>query len=325
MSLFHMNFYEKSTSLPIGIVGSILAASYFEPKLKAFYTLSHQHKSLYSVGKNDILFVSFYVCVWLIFRQLVMKTVPVHFIENKCRNRFREQVYAFLMYSFSFGFGMYCAWNSVWFNDYSFFFRKYPHKYVDAAMKTYYLLNLALWIHMVFVLFLEKKRKDHTQMLSHHLTTVALIASSWVINLTRAGNCIFILFDSADILLSMAKCLNYAKFSKACDTVFVSFVAVWAYTRHYVYLFVIYEAIHYLDYEPYKWNPSKGEYGSVYTHVVMVSMLIILEILAIYWFYLIIKLLIKVAKGTHAQDSRSEDEDELDELDEGYHENEKNK
>eukprot|EP00834_Sanchytrium_tribonematis_P000608 NODE_11_length_54881_cov_1.430718.p21 type:complete len:310 gc:universal NODE_11_length_54881_cov_1.430718:41409-42338(+) len=299
----------STITIPALLVGSTLAGSYFNPQLKHFYLLSYQHKALYTTGVNDLLFVSFYVCVWLLVRQMVMQYVPCQFISKGNRNRFKEQVYAFLMYSFSFGFGMYCAWNSKWFNNYSHFFIKYPHRYVSGALKTYYLLNMSLWIHMIFVLFMEKKRSDHYQMLGHHVVTVALILTSWYLNLTRVGNCIFILFDSADILLSLAKCLNYAKLSKLCDGVFLMFVAVWAYTRHYVFLYVMYEAIHYLDYEPYKWNPSKGEFGNVYVHAALVGLLLILQVLALYWFWLIIKLLIKVAKGVHAKDSRSDDED----------------
>ena len=320
-----MNLVAKKevNNVPAAIIGSILAGSYFIPELKRFYTLSYVNEaSSYGTGIYDLLFVSFYLCVWLTVRQFLMRNVPTHFIAKRSRTRFKEQFYAFVMYSFSFGFGMYCALNSKWYNNYSHFFIGYPHKYVDVTVKTYYLINLSLWIHMIFVLCIEKKRNDHYQMMGHHMVTVALISGSWFFNLSRIGNCIFVLFDAADILLALAKCLNYAKLKNACDAVFVSFVLVWAYTRHYVYFYVLYEAVHYLDYEPYKWNPSKGEFGSVYVHVVFVFLLVVLQVLALYWFWLIIKLLIRVVNGANANDTRSEDEAEEDE---GFSEEEKNK
>jgi len=67
-------------------------------------------------------------------------------------------------------------------------------------MKTYMLAQLAFWIQQVMVIFMEERRKDHWQMLSHHIITIGLISACYRYHFTRVGNLILVLMDPVDLV-----------------------------------------------------------------------------------------------------------------------------
>lgn len=69
--------------------------------------------------------------------------------------------------------------------------------------KTYILAQLGFWLQQIFVINIEERRKDHWQMLSHHVITIALIIGSYRYHHNAVGNLILVLFDVGDILLSV--------------------------------------------------------------------------------------------------------------------------
>jgi hypothetical protein len=53
----------------------------------------------------------------------------------------------------------------------------------------------------MLILNVEARRKDHVQMMTHHIVTVALMAASYFMNFTRSGALIMVLMDWCDIFL----------------------------------------------------------------------------------------------------------------------------
>lgn len=78
---------------------------------------------------------------------------------------------------------------------------EWPLREVDGTFKWYYLAQYAFWIHQIFVLNIEKRRKDHYQMFAHHIITCSLIYTSYVYHMTKVGNLILCIMDVVDILL----------------------------------------------------------------------------------------------------------------------------
>lgn len=72
-------------------------------------------------------------------------------------------------------------------------------------MKAYYLLEFAYWCQqfLLVTLRVEKPRKDFTELVLHHIVTLWLIGGSYVLNLTRIGNAVFITMDWSDVFLSV--------------------------------------------------------------------------------------------------------------------------
>ena len=107
--------------------------------------------------------------------------------------------------------------------------------------KTYYLVSMGFWLQQIFVLNVEKPRKDHYQMFSHHIITCLLIIGSYYYYYFRIGHLILMIMDSVDIFGS-SKMLKYAGFSNACDAMFLLFLVSWIVLRHGVYNYIFYHA-----------------------------------------------------------------------------------
>ena len=74
----------------------------------------------------------------------------------------------------------------------------------SGLFKWYYLAQLAFWLQQLFVLHIEDRRKDHYQMLAHHIITSMLLGGSYLYHMTRVGNDILCAMDIVDILLPVS-------------------------------------------------------------------------------------------------------------------------
>ncbi|KAI9136950.1 TLC domain-containing protein, partial [Paraphysoderma sedebokerense] len=319
--------------VPLMIILYILLPHFFPsfipPNVKSFsesfYKLSHkthevdEHGSvLYTKGRLDFRFVSFYVLIIIFARALCFRYVflPItrlrKIIKKEAQDRFCEQAWFSLYYSTFFSLGFYLLYHSPYYFNTPNFWADYPHIRYTAVFKSYYLLQLSFSIAQLVVLHLEKPRKDYTQFLVHHIVTIMLVSLSYYMNFIRIGHAVFVTMDFADIFLSTAKCLRYLKFQKACDFTFVVFVLSWIYSRHFVYLYIVrsifVDVIAVID--PV-WDPKNEIYLSYGVATVFMILFVGLKILICYWAYLIGRIVVKVIKGKGgAEDNRSDNEDD---------------
>jgi very-long-chain ceramide synthase len=80
----------------------------------------------------------------------------------------------------------------------------YPHIQLAAPLKLYYLSQIAFYLHQVLILNAEARRKDHYQMMTHHVITIALMFLSYWYHFTRVGCYIMMLMDFCDIFLPVS-------------------------------------------------------------------------------------------------------------------------
>lgn len=94
----------------------------------------------------------------------------------------------------------------------------YPHIPLAGPIKFYYLTQNAFYIHQILVLNAEARRKDHWQMMTHHVITVVLMLGSYFYNFTRVGVLIMMLMDLCDIFLPVRTLfgLNFDTCSHSC-------------------------------------------------------------------------------------------------------------
>lgn len=90
-----------------------------------------------------------------------------------------------------------------WFNT-SYFWIDYPHIMMTRDIKSYYLMQTAFFIQQLYALHVEKRRKDHFAMVTHHVITITLLVSSYYSNFTRIGNAVLCSMDLSDLLLSVS-------------------------------------------------------------------------------------------------------------------------
>jgi acyl-CoA-dependent ceramide synthase len=82
--------------------------------------------------------------------------------------------------------------------------RHYPHIPLAGPLKFYYLTQTAFYLHQLLILNAEARRKDHVQMMTHHVITVGLMACSYFLHFTRVGCLIMVLMDWCDIFLPVS-------------------------------------------------------------------------------------------------------------------------
>lgn len=274
----------------------------------------------YDIGINDAYYVAYWVVLLSFMRAFMMQWLfdPIahklcHVHSRKARVRFAEQSWLVFYYSCSFALGFYLYYNSSYWNNLDNLYIGWPHYRMSPLFKKYYLVSTAFWLQQVVVLNIEAKRKDHLQMLSHHIITCALVMGSYYYYYTRMGNLILMIMDSVDIFLSTAKILRYSGFTTLCDYMFVLFLIAWVALRHGVYNYLFLHAwVHATALAP----ESKCIAGAVqkrcWTDNVINGFLGLLgglQIITIMWMYLILKVARKVIMGQNAEDVRSDDDD----------------
>ncbi|KAJ9105260.1 hypothetical protein QFC21_001627 [Naganishia friedmannii] len=183
-------------------------------------------------------------------------------IREKTVTRFAEQgwMFTYCVTFFSLGVYILCQVDKWPFSS-AYLWQDYPHTPLSRLTKFYYLAQLSFWFHQLFVIHVEERRKDHWQMLTHHIITITLIMASYSTNYTRVGGVIMVLMDFCDILLPLAKMFKYLALPILPDATFVIFLLSWLVTRQIgffaVWLSVVIRAPYVL---PWGWNPAAGQY-----------------------------------------------------------------
>lgn len=60
------------------------------------------------------------------------------------------------------------------------------------------------------------------------------------------------------------------------------------------------------------WEPENGRYFTPLTQKLYLLLFLLLDIIMIYWFSMIVRVVVRVLQGKGAEDTRSDDEDEED-------------
>jgi len=311
----------------------MISAAQINPKYKAFYELQYRNPEtgLYTKGIEDLYFVTFLCFALMFLRWLVQSTVLMGIarlfgIKNPIKlTKFKEAGYFFIWHSTIWIYSFAVIMPENWLFDMTQHWAGYPHLWFRWQFKLIYLMQFAFWISCVFVLLIEEKRKDFIEMLLHHFVTIGLISVSYLMNYTRIGSAVLLNQDIADILLYLSKLLNYAKYQFLCTICFGVFALVWFFTRHGVFFAIIY-SIYNAAYEPipHEWAPEKDYYFTVPVRNGFLIALSLLQLLLLFWFSLIFKVINK-SYAIGIQDIRSDSDEEPAKIVPTQHEEKKSK
>lgn len=299
----------------------------------------------YHRGWDDFFFISFWIVLLTAIRAVFMEYILTPLASSggirkrKTRTRIAEQGWLFLYHTTSWCVGMYMMYTSRhWFNLKELW-TDFPTPLMTGTFKIYYLIEHAFWLQQILVVHIEKRRRDHWQMLMHHIITCALIFTSYGYYQTKVGNVILCVMDGVDILLALAKLLKYFGFNGICDTVFGLFIVAWFLLRHVAYMCICW-SIHSIvpntmlsgcyssatgerltsrgGEEIFKnvFQPFLDPYGTVCFNenirYIFLGLLLALQVLTIIWFGMILRVAYRVLCGGGAEDSRSDEEAESD-------------
>ncbi|KAJ7700033.1 TLC domain-containing protein [Mycena rosella] len=231
---------------------------------------------------------------------------------NRSVMRFAEQGWSAVYYPLQWSFGLYVNYylptrifepTNLWLD--------YPHIPLAAPVKFYYLTQSAFYMHQVLILNAEARRKDHWQMMAHHVITVFLMGASYFFNFTRVGCLTMVIMDWCDIFLPIAKMCRYLDCSQiVCDSLFGLFLVSWFVTRHVLFIFVIVST--YTDLPrlvPFEWSPHLGRFLSREYWIIFCACLTALQIIQVVWFGTICRVAWRVLTTSEgASDDRSDEE-----------------
>jgi len=296
----------------------------FSPLLFLSYYIpdSEPDHPTYAKGPLDLLFIAYYVVVFSFIRQ----SLTIHILRPLARimgirkeaklDRFGEQGYAVVYFSFFGSLGIYVMSQlPTWWYKTDQFWIDYPHWRMTPLLKRYYLMQLSYWIQQLIVLALklEKPRKDFTELIVHHIVTIWLVGWSYTINLTYIGNAVFLTMDVSDVFLAAAKVCNYLQLETTAAVVFAIFVPIWSYLRHYLNIVILWSVWTEFDLIPdhaKQFTPEDGVWMVHWMKYQIFVPIFLLQLVNIFWYVLIWRILYRALFQSKLEDERSDDEDE---------------
>ncbi|KAM5342087.1 hypothetical protein ACJ41O_015118 [Fusarium nematophilum] len=342
-------FVDHQISLCLSFVVPLLLAQYVpgaEPYTAGFLSLSgyNPRTEKYGLGYNDAYLVAFLVALLTGLRAGTMQFVWTPFarrcgLSKKNTVRFSEQAWVVLYYLICWPVGMYIYFYSPYWLNLREMWASFPDRELSGLMKAYMLAQLAFWLQQIIVINIEKRRKDHWQMFSHHIVTIVMVYSSYRVAFTPVGNVILVLTDLNDLIFSLAKCLKYFGLETLCNIMFGLFVVSWVLLRHVAFVMVCWSVYKHMgEVIPVGCFTGSGEdvsgpmplpetgYGYLveplisnsgvvcYSHIsnaFFTTGVLFLQALMILWLVMILKLVMRVVSGENAQDTRSDGEEEV--------------
>jgi acyl-CoA-dependent ceramide synthase len=93
---------------------------------------------------------------------------------------------------------------STYWLDFRELWSDWPTRQMSGPLKWYYLVQLSFWLQQLLTINLEKRRKDYTQMFTHHMITCSLMYVTYAYRWTKVGNVILCIMDVVDFLLPVS-------------------------------------------------------------------------------------------------------------------------
>ncbi len=231
---------------------------------------------------------------------------------NKKITKFVEAVWRFVFYAIFVYYGfdaLFVPETAEWVTDTKKHWDGWP--YYDGTgglsdtVKLYYMVELGSYLHQL--MWTEVSRADSIEMIVHHLATIGLVVLSWLTNFCRVGSSILLLHDLADIFLESAKTFNYISKAKdgsrawaspLCDFFFAGFATVFFISRLIIYpRYILYSVL--VEVPTFLGPAWFGYY-------IFCALLILLQVLHIFWFYMICRMIYRMVTTGIDKDERSD-------------------
>jgi sphingoid base N-palmitoyltransferase len=160
------------------------------------------------------------------------------------------------------------------------------------------MLSIAFYLSLTISQFFDNKHKDFWQTFIHHIATLMLIYISWVCNLHRIRSLTLLVHDSTDVFMESGKAAKYVKLQRTCDILLGVFFITWIAARLMMFPRLVYESI------------FRNQIELFPMMIVFNSLAVLLQVLHIYWTYLITQIVVQsLKKGRADRDVRSDSSD----------------
>ncbi|XP_068459335.1 ceramide synthase 2 [Clinocottus analis] len=217
------------------------------------------------------------------------------------RKRFNEASWRCVFYFFAFVCGLLALHDKPWLYNLKEVWAGFPKQSMLPSQYFYYLLEMGFYLSLLLSLTSDVKRKDFKEQVIHHIATLTLLSFSWISNYIRVGTLVMAAHDSADILLEGAKVFNYAKWHRTANAIFVVFTVLFMLTRLVIFPFWLIHCT---------WVYPLEEFAPFFGYYFFNGMLLVLQILHLYWAVLISRMAYKCIFSKLEGDDRSDEEED---------------
>ncbi|NXC04667.1 CERS4 synthase, partial [Orthonyx spaldingii] len=287
--------FERTIALPLGRVLGVSDKQ--RPKVQANATLEGFYILLGRTPKKEEL-VS-------LDKQsdLTVRKVETWFWHQRAQDqprlmkKFCEASWRFTFYCTSFFPGLALLYDKLWFWDHTVYWLKFPQQPLSPVLGWFYLLELSFYCSLVATLPFDVKRKDFKEQIIHHIATITLIFVSYCADMIWFGMIVMLVHDASDYILELAKIPHYQKWKWVCEAVFNVFAGDFIISRLVIFPLIVYyyfvTKVSLLPISP-----------------LVSAFLVILQLLHIFWSYVIIQMIFNVIlRGEKRQDARSDTEE----------------
>jgi hypothetical protein len=169
----------------------------------------------------------------------------------------------------------------------------------------YYSTSFAFYTSELLSLFVETKRSDFMEYVVHHIATIILFVMSWGGRDHPMGSYVIFLHDASDIFLSLAKSLHYVNMEVAVNSCFAVFIAGFMLFRFYCLPTVLVGCFYI--------SPVMRK-AAVNFYVLAMLLFFVLQLLHVFWFYLILRIILRLFNGVKGDARSDSDNDAVDKL-----------
>ena len=257
--------------------------------------------SVYTCAPLAFLFVLFRYGFQKFFRQTRFTSLIQ---DADISKKFSESLYKLLYYSLTFYGICYILIyeETIWPDIQNCWKNIFEGQTRSLIVSGYYIFELSFYIsELVCISWLETKRKDHTVLLIHHITTITLIGISYVYGFHRIGILVLYAHNINDIFLEAAKLCKYIGFEHLTNINFIFLILSWIGSRLYFFPFHVVHSSYYDAYELFIKNKDH-----ILQYYIAIGCLMMLCVMHVYWFFLICRIAYKAIKDGETKDSRED-------------------
>jgi hypothetical protein len=225
---------------------------------------------------------------------------------DSVRHKIHENMWYSLWHTLSFTWNLRLLLGAPWFNklidafDVTQLHQNFETFQLDAGAEIFLDVNLAFWTTCGLFLFVETIRKDFSQMLAHHVFTLALILGANFFRQQRFSLVVLLLHDVVDIFLYVAKTAVYLQIQRIADVCFAIFASSFLVSRLIIYpLVCIIPCWRFMLALPFSWMRY------------LPALLSALYVLHLFWWVMIVKVIRNQLAKEPTKDVRSDSEEEI--------------
>jgi len=261
----------------------------------------------WALSKDDLAIVLISALILTVLRRFTQNFFYQVGINRKCQvkiaYKFSESSWKVIWYTLSLTSGLILVYYCEWWPETRNSYRPFPTN-PTGYYKLYYLLQFGFYVHSLMVhFFFEVKRSDFYVLFVHHIVTIWLIHFSYVSGLWKIGVLIMVVHDVSDVPLEAAKACSNIGYEFAAHFWFVLLIISWLGTRMSIFPFkIIYSVMFEI--------PMEVPIDVVPLYYVFNALLCVLQLMHIYWFFLIVRTAYRVTMYGNSDDVREDEKDD---------------